>query len=63
VKNTYEWKDFKIQRFFQKEGEYYDNNLFRYKKTLYGFKQPDEEYLIYSKSVVKTFYDRDGVSE
>jgi hypothetical protein len=32
-------------------------------KTLYGFKQPDAEYLIYSRSVVKTFYNRDSVSE
>jgi hypothetical protein len=28
VKKTYEWKHCKIQRFFQKEGEDYDNNLF-----------------------------------
>ena len=29
VKMTYEWKHCKIQRFFQKEGEDYDNNLFQ----------------------------------
>jgi hypothetical protein len=34
-----------------------------YKKTLYGFKQIDAEYLIYNKSVVKTFYERDNVSK
>ena len=34
-----------------------------YKKTLYGFKQLDAEYLIYSRSVVKTFHNRDSVSE
>ena len=28
VKKTYEWNYCKIQRFFQKEGEDYDNNLF-----------------------------------
>jgi hypothetical protein len=29
VKKTYEWKHCKIQRFFQKEEEDYDNNLFQ----------------------------------
>ena len=29
VKKTYEWKHCKIQIFFQKEGEDYDNNLFQ----------------------------------
>jgi hypothetical protein len=29
VKNTYEWNHCKIQRFLQKEGEDYDNNLFQ----------------------------------
>jgi hypothetical protein len=30
---------------------------------LYGFKQLDAEYLIYNRSVVKTFYDGESVSE
>jgi hypothetical protein len=29
VKKTYEWKHWKIQRFFQNEGEDYDNSLFQ----------------------------------
>jgi hypothetical protein len=40
-----------------------ETHVCRYKKTLYGFKQLDAEYLIYNRSVVKTFYDRDSVSE
>jgi hypothetical protein len=32
VKKTYEQKHCKIQRFFQKEGEDYDNNLFEQTK-------------------------------
>jgi hypothetical protein len=35
----------------------------RWKKTLYGFKQLGAEPLMHSRSVVKTFYDRDSVSE
>jgi hypothetical protein len=40
-----------------------ENHVCKYKKTLYGFKQLDANYLIYSRSVVKTFYDRNSVSE
>jgi hypothetical protein len=40
-----------------------ETHVCRYKKTLYGFKQLDAEYLIYSRSMVKTFYDKDSVSE
>jgi hypothetical protein len=35
----------------------------RWKKTLYGFKQPGAKPLIHSRNVVKTFYDKDSVSE
>jgi hypothetical protein len=37
--------------------------LYSNKKTLYGFKQLDAEYLIYRRSVVKTSYDRESVLE
>jgi hypothetical protein len=40
-----------------------ETHVCRYKKTLYGFKQIDAEYLIYNKSVVKTLYDIYSVSE
>jgi hypothetical protein len=39
-----------------------ETHVCRYKKTLYGFKQLDAEYLIYNRSVVKKIYDRDSVS-
>ena len=29
VRKTYEWRHCKIQRFFEKEGDDYDNNLFQ----------------------------------
>ena len=29
MKKTYEWKHYKIHRFFHKEGEDYDNSLFQ----------------------------------
>ena len=32
-------------------------------RTLYGFKQLDAKYLIYNRSVVKTFYDKNNVSK
>jgi hypothetical protein len=35
----------------------------RWKKTLYGFKQLGAEPLMHIRSMVKTFYDRDSVSE
>jgi hypothetical protein len=35
----------------------------RYKKTLYGFKQLGVQPVMHNRSVVKTFYDRDSVSE
>jgi hypothetical protein len=51
-------KQSQVFEVYQKE-----THVCRYKKTLYGFKQLDAEYLIYNRSVVKTFYDRDSVSE
>jgi hypothetical protein len=47
-------KKSKFFEVYQKE-----THVCRYKNTLYGFKQLDAEYLIYSRSVVKYFYDRD----
>jgi hypothetical protein len=43
---------------FQKE-----THVYRWKKTLYGFKQFGAEPLIYSRSMVKTSYDRRSVSK
>ena len=40
-----------------------ETHVCRYKKTLYGSKQLDVEYLIYNKIMVKTFYDRDRISK
>jgi hypothetical protein len=40
-----------------------ETHVCKWKKTLYGFKQLDAEYLIYSRSVAKTSYDRESVSE
>jgi hypothetical protein len=40
-----------------------ETHVCKYKKTLYGFKQLDAEYLIYNRRVVKNFYDKDSVSE
>jgi hypothetical protein len=40
-----------------------ETHVCKWKKTLYGFKQLDVEYLIYSRSVVKTSYYRESVSE
>jgi hypothetical protein len=51
-------KQSQVFEVYQKE-----THVCRYKKTLYEFKQLDAEYLIYNRSVVKTFYDRDSVSE
>jgi hypothetical protein len=51
-------KQSQVFEVYQKE-----THVCRYKKTLYEFKQLDAEYLIYRRSVVKTFYDRDSVSE
>jgi hypothetical protein len=66
-------KDCSPNRAFEKEAYVKQSQVFevyqkethvcRYIKTLYGFKQLDAEYLIYNRSVVKTFYDRDNVSE
>jgi hypothetical protein len=50
----------KLQCFevYQKE-----THVCRWKKTLYGFKQLGAEPLMYSRSVVKTYYDRGSVSK
>jgi hypothetical protein len=51
-------KQSQVFEVYQKE-----THVCRYKKTLYGFKQFDAKYLIYRRSVVKNFYDKDSVSE
>ena len=66
-------KDYSPNRAFEEEAyvkqsqgfEVYqkETHVYIYKKTLYGFKRLDTKYLIYNRSVVKTFFDRDNVSE
>jgi hypothetical protein len=48
-------QDFEV---YQKE-----THVYRWKKTLYGFKQLGAKPLMYSRSVVKTSYDRGFVSK
>jgi hypothetical protein len=40
-----------------------ETHVCRWKKTLYGFKQLGVEPLMYSRSVVKTSYDRGSISK
>jgi hypothetical protein len=40
-----------------------ETHVCRWKKTLYGFKQLGAEPLMYSKSMVKNYYDRGSVSK
>jgi hypothetical protein len=40
-----------------------ETHVCRWKKTLFGFKQLAAEPLMYSRSVVKTSYDRGSVSK
>jgi hypothetical protein len=51
-------KQSQVFEVYQKE-----THVCRYKKTLYGFKQLDAEYIIYNRSVVNNFYDIESVSE
>jgi hypothetical protein len=46
-----------------KASEQKETHVCKYKKTVYGFKQLDANYLIYNRGVMKTFYDGDSVSE
>jgi hypothetical protein len=56
-------KDCSPNRAFEEEAYVKQSQFEVYQKETHGLKQLDAEYLIYSKSLWKTFYDRHSVSE